>query len=580
MIRVFFTICLYSTAALALTGNLDGQDCIVDFGDFAVFAADYNMTDSNISDPNTDLNGDNVVDVCDLYVISENWLFEDVNNPCNDPPTANDVSVDYNTFTDVFITLDGGDENGDEINYNIQSLPGMGDIYDANGMTEANHLDVNAVLIETVPYELTGEKVVYYGVEPNDNIVFNYKAFDGEKYSQTAAVTVDANGRPYRADFNVATCEYYREAIDLTATLYPERDGEYVITALPVDAWLIDDNRMGGIIKEQLLPYKLKAIGSDVVFTTDTNGSYQFSYYVSDGYQQSDTITVDVNVYANPADSLNYNGENRQDGYLEVEYVPDTELQVIDGNLVMVELGYGTFDLKTAGGAVAMFVKTRTPDCWLLKKIGTNGTGWELLLKDGVPYLNFYLEKLLHRSVTHYERADDGKWNMIGFMYKSNDYPGTCLQFDVMHYDNDGASFAEHFTMSRPGITGDYSNSAKLKVSTRFGAIDRLRYYSGLDPNVIRLDWAGATLEGRNDIGDGFLASPPGAAVRFMFTENVIDEVAGVTGEISDSNKVKFVPLAIDKRNIVPYPSGRNRDGWYYNLNGEYLGPDNIDDRR
>ncbi|MCG8408322.1 MAG: Ig-like domain-containing protein [Phycisphaerales bacterium] len=101
----------------------------------------------------------------------------------NQPPLAKNVNISTAVETNIDVTLDGSDGNGDSISFVILSLPAHGTLTDPNGG-----------VIAAVPYELLSEgDVVNYdplpGMSGPDG--FNYQADDGTLASNTAQVSID-----------------------------------------------------------------------------------------------------------------------------------------------------------------------------------------------------------------------------------------------------------------------------------------------------------------------------------------------------------------------------------------------------
>ena len=554
--RLTLILLVFAGFCFGIDGNFNG-DCRVNFADFAVFAAQWQLTGANITDPNTDINSDGTVDTDDLVLFTDNWLAEDPNNPCEIVPTAGNITVNYTTFADVMITLDGTDDG--DLTYFVTAMPDTGDFYDANGITEANHLNPAAVKIESVPFELSGDKVIFYSEVP-DITTAAYYCSDGDTNSTSATITIYVDGIPVAANINTSTYEYYRHNIALSGDVFNGRTGKYIITSLPDGASLIDPAPSAGVITSGKLPYGLANNENDVVFVTDTNGVYKFEYRLYDGIYTSLPAEVNVTVAANPKDCINFDGLKNQKGYVEMAH--NSLLNMADGRGIM------------------FFIKTRNPDCWLLKKRLPGGAGYEIALEGGMPVLNLFEAGGLKRSYKCQAIASDGLWNGIGLVYKYNAGIGVDLYFETIRYDYDGhvwtGAWEEEFT---DVPDGNYINDANLMVSTVIGSIDRIRFYNDYNPAAFDLfNFAGASFEGRNDAGDGAFVSPKTAVVRFMFAESATDEVAGISGQLNDTNAVNWTPLLKDTRGIIESDNNLSREdsGYGINANGEKIEPKEI----
>lgn len=197
--RQYLIIILLFTASCFgwLDGNFN-QDCTVNFEDFAVLAADWQAVDANISDPNTDINDDNSVDVLDLALFCDNWLETDpCTTPCdwqiNNPPTADAQSVYAVKKIYQTVTLSGSDDGygGLSLTYSITSLPSRGHIKEV--YLGATVLDSN-----DLPHTLTTNQVIF-GSDTIGLDSFDFKITDSQGVDSNDA-TVDVNVFEYQKD--------------------------------------------------------------------------------------------------------------------------------------------------------------------------------------------------------------------------------------------------------------------------------------------------------------------------------------------------------------------------------------------
>lgn len=526
-----------SPLAIAFDGNLDG-DCIVNFADFARFAADWKKIDPNISDPNADYDSDGMVDCNDLGLLSGYWLTQDPNNLCDERPTAGDITVNCLTYADIPIELDGSDTGESPLTYQVTSLPSIGTLYDANGITEIN----------SVPYDLSGNSVIYYSEIPSSSLSFKYKCYDGESYSSEATVILNVDGVPLAYDVNFTGYELYRHKISLSGLSY-SGDLQYVITGLPDSAYLFDPAVSAGILDANRLPHFLYDNDCNVVFLAAEDANYSFEYKTYDGRNYSQAATVTVNIQPNPMDALNFDG-NTNPGYL---IVPDK-------NEVDLFNGWG----------MAFYINTRTSD-WVIAKKRNADAGWEIGLEDGMPYMEFFKNgNSLGRFKPVYDLAmDDGCWWHIGFSYNGSLSPNVNInytQFDYIAHDSDEFfdSLSED-TLVAP--VNDYSNDANLIINIRKGSIDRLEFYSGSVTNAVDFGFVVAMLDRRDVASVGGWATTP--QLRWQMDEGtgstIVDQYKGYEAYLTDTNLVRWVPY-LDTRNYIEKPNPFLRDCDSYNF--------------
>ena len=177
----------------------------------------------------------------------------------NDPPVADDQSVNTNEDTPVDITLTGSDPDGDTLIYTVVSNPSNGSL---NG---------------TAP-SLT------YIPNPNHNSSdsFTFKVNDGKVDSNIATVSITVNpvnDPPVADDQSVSTDEDASVNITLTGS---DPDGD------PLTYTVVSNPSNGS----------LSGTAPDMTYTPDPdhNSSDSFTFKVNDGTVDSDIATVSITV--------------------------------------------------------------------------------------------------------------------------------------------------------------------------------------------------------------------------------------------------------------------------------------------
>ena len=211
-------------------------------------------------------------------------------NPVNDPPVADDQSINTNENTPVAITLTGSDVDGDALTYSVVDAP-------ANGS-----------LSGTVPNLTYTPNTDFTGADS-----FTFKVNDGEFDSGNATVSItvvaEANNIPVANAQSVATDEDVPVAITLTGT---DADGDaltYSVVNGPTNG-------------------SLSGTAPNLTYTPDNGftGSDSITFKVNDGEVDSATATVSITV--NNVDYLTVYGSNRDSELVEINLTLGTS-QVI-----------------------------------------------------------------------------------------------------------------------------------------------------------------------------------------------------------------------------------------------------------
>ncbi|RKY03544.1 MAG: hypothetical protein DRP56_11060 [Planctomycetota bacterium] len=167
---ILLTIVLLLTGlAWGIVGDFTGDD-EVDIDDLQTFTADWLAADPNITDPNTDLNDSDAVNLVDFAIFAAHWGEGDT----SDAPTAADVNAWCYAGESAAITLPAGDPDGDDLTLILTTPPSKG------------------VLSGTPPnciYSAWSDATA--GVD-----VFSYKVNDGGLDSNVADVNVIVYRRP------------------------------------------------------------------------------------------------------------------------------------------------------------------------------------------------------------------------------------------------------------------------------------------------------------------------------------------------------------------------------------------------
>jgi len=511
---------LFTCPAFALEANLNG-DCVVNFRDYAIFAADWQNSDPDISDPNTDFDSSGTVDIKDLAVLAEQWLtFETLDRS----PVIEDES--FSIVQGASQTFNITATDSESLTYSVESLPSNGTVYDSSNTQ-----------VSSVPYALPDNQVKYTA-DPNytGSDSFTYGADDGTgknppcggKSIGTASITVTAIPvPPVASDVNVSIYTKLTTAITLAATDdgWPSVPGKlrYIITSYPTNATLQDPKSGASVIDSNDLPYTLSSFGSDIWFTADTNDVRTFQFKANDGGTNansgdSNVATVTATVIDHPQDSLSFDGE----GYITFS----------DSN---------SYDIAN-GWAIDFWVKTRESFIGLIDKKGS-GVGYEIGLSSGKP--KFYLfdsgGSLVadNRSNT---RVNDGQWHEVAFIF--NTITGgirLTIQIDTT---------PEVFEVS--GTFPDFANADNLIAGENYkkpyrGDIDKIRFFSGItDPTVKYMIIQGLSerTESGNEVILGFGKY---SDVLYMLDEGsgttVTDSKLGLTGTLNDPNLVRWLPF-------------------------------------
>jgi hypothetical protein len=237
----------------------------------------------------------------------------------------------------------------------------------------------------------------------------------------------------------------------------PRNKLAYIITQLPAIGNLYDraDWETSWITVTKL-PYQIGNYSNVIVYLSTAAVDDSFKYKVFDGEYYSDEATVSIDVSANSADSLCFEGS----GYAVIPDTNDT-IDLIDGR------------------GIVWFFRTTKENCGILSKRNASG-GYEVRIENG------RLRVCLYDSSgpvgcygrTDMYRVDTGRWYVGAFSYKAG---GICIILSGVEND-DTWYLQEDYTNIH---TGPYANTADLYIgkATGFdnfvGEFDRLRFYSG-----------------------------------------------------------------------------------------------------
>jgi len=517
---VVIILFLLTCPVFALEANLNG-DCIVNFFDFAIFAADWQTSEPNISDPNTDFDNSGVVDINDLAILADQWLaYETLDRS----PVVEDES--FTVVQGLSHTFGITATDSQSLTYSVESLPSHGTVHDSNDTQ-----------VSSVPYILPDNQVKYTA---DSNYVgsdsFTYGADDGTgmnppcggKSIGTASITVTAiPAPPIASDVNVSIYTHQTTTITMVATDdgSPSVPGKlmYIITSYPNDAILQDPKSGASVIDTNDLPYTLSSFGSDIWFTADTNGIRTFQFKANDGGTDansgdSNIATVTVTVIDHPQDSLSFDGK---------------------GYVTFADNSY--YDI-TNGWAIDFWVKTRESFIGLIDK-KDSGVGYEIGLSSGKPKMYLFDSGgSFTAEVRSNTRINDGQWHEVAFIF--NTITGgiwVTIQIDTE---------SEYFEVS--GTFPAFGNSDNLIAGENSkkpyrGDIDKIRFFSGIP-----------VIAGFGDIIQGFserteagneviLGMGKASNVLFMFDEGsgttVTDSKLGLTGSLNDPNLVRWIPF-------------------------------------
>ena len=229
-------------------------------------------------------------------------------NAVNDAPTADAQTVTVNEDTDVTITLAGSDIDGDDITYNINTLPSNGTLYQtSDGSTRGSAITSTGTTVSDGSH-----RVIYVSASNGNGSGHGNFTFivtdDGSGNLSSSAATVTVNVTAVN-DVPVATAQTVtvNEDTDVTITLAgTDGDGEdltYKISALSSNGTLYqtsDGSTRGSAISST--PTTVSDGSHRVIYVSAANGSGNnhgnFGFKVNDGTSDSDAATVTVNVTA------------------------------------------------------------------------------------------------------------------------------------------------------------------------------------------------------------------------------------------------------------------------------------------
>jgi hypothetical protein len=296
----------------------------------------------------------------------------------------------------------------------------------------------------------------------------------------------------------------------------------YQVISYPTGAQLHDPTLGAGLFYARHVPWTLSSWGSEVLFWTEHADTYQFSYRADDGGAApqggpGDPATVTVTVTENPRDHLAFDGRGQVTFADHAAYDP------------------------ASGWAVSFYFRTIRPSGGLISKRGTEGAGWQIDLVNGRLRALLFDADDDPNTITWPTRLDDGQWRhvVLGmFTFEGTVY----LRLDVNdEYLDDGLTLptAAGWGNDQPVVLG---RTAYLGYS---GDLDKLRFFTTYNPAslsglILEFDWR----QGTTEQALGFGAA---SAVRFKLDEGtgttVTDDKQGLTGTISDANRVRWRPF-------------------------------------
>jgi hypothetical protein len=206
--------------------------------------------------------------------------------PANDEPVVGDSTVTTNENVAVQFTLTGTDPDGDELTFEVITLP-------ENGTLEG----------QSPQYTYTPAE----GFAGTDSLV--YRASDGELNSQPGTLTIlvdNVNEAPEAQDVEATTTENTAVTITLNASDPDGDDLQFVVTGGP----------QGGVVNGE---------GPDVVYVPNPqfSGLDTFTYLVTDGrlISAEATVTITVTAVDDPP--------RADDGFAQTDQDTEVELMLL-----------------------------------------------------------------------------------------------------------------------------------------------------------------------------------------------------------------------------------------------------------
>ena len=191
-----------------------------------------------------------------------------------DAPEAIDQSVNVTEQVEKSITLTGFDQEGDDLNFIINSLPKDGILKNSGNSISENDL----------PKSITGSDVIY--VSTSDSATedsFTFRANDGISSSFSATVSViiaGVNDKPIALDIsNVTAFEQIQKKISLLGS---DPDGDQITYSI------VDNPSNGTVTVENNI--------ATYVSTSNTATQDNFTYKTNDNFLDSEKATVSINI--------------------------------------------------------------------------------------------------------------------------------------------------------------------------------------------------------------------------------------------------------------------------------------------
>jgi len=346
----------------------------------------------------------------------------------NAAPIANDINESASDEdTAVSISLDGSDEDGDNLTYSIVSNPSNGSLG-----------------------SISGNSITYTPNQDwNGTDTFTYKANDGQLDSNTATVTLTVNSindAPTTVDVSAEMDENLSMDRIVGITLEGnDVDGDnltYSIVSDPSNGYLSD-------LSDNTLTYNPNQ---------DWNGVDTFTYKVNDGQEDSNVSTVTVTVNAVNDDPVvvdNPMSENDYslyfDGSDDYVVIPGEDFKSLNSHDYSISLWVKTDDLNPAGFVSRNYFNNdnNTDAGFSLKRVadgrisfmmshgnGSNVDVFELMTSNIVPPANEWFHIAVDRDTPFTGSTYNYKMYINGVEVSSHTHSNTNLSDEWNFNDN------------------------------------------------------------------------------------------------------------------------------------------------
>ena len=302
------TTLVYTIASLPTDGTLKA--------DGTAITAVGDLSGALTYTPNTDYNGDDTFTFTakdDEGAVSNISTVTITVTPFNDPPTADDQSIEATEQTPITITLTGSDAETTTLTYIVSTLPSEGTLKDGS----------TAIASGDLPKTLSGNTVVFTGTSDTPTPdSFKFKTQDeGTKQSSDATVSITfsaLNDPPVASAQSVNTKENVAKEITHEGT---DADGDaltYIIITLPTNGTLTDS---GAEIASGDLPKTLSSAIATYTPETDYNGADSYTFKVNDGTVSSTavaTVDITIDLFNDPPTADDQNLKTDEDTALDI----------------------------------------------------------------------------------------------------------------------------------------------------------------------------------------------------------------------------------------------------------------------